>query len=207
MQTELDTLKDIKNILERSGRFISLSGFSGISAGACALLGAFFGYDAIKKYYLSQDYTYIPPTVLRNQLILIASITLVAAVGLAFLFSYLKSKKQNIAIWNNATKNLLWFTLLPMAVGGILILKLITINAYVYVGAISLLFYGLALITGSKYTLGHVRYLGYACIVLGIFNLWFPLHSITFWALGFGVCHIIYGLLMWWFEERKQASS
>ncbi len=35
----LETLQDIKRMMERSSRFISLSGWSGISAGICALLG------------------------------------------------------------------------------------------------------------------------------------------------------------------------
>jgi predicted lysophospholipase L1 biosynthesis ABC-type transport system permease subunit len=39
-QQSLETLQDIKRMMERSSRFISLSGLSGISAGICALAGA-----------------------------------------------------------------------------------------------------------------------------------------------------------------------
>src|SRR5881398_1011059 len=43
----LDTLKDIKRMMERSSRFISLSGLSGIAAGVCALVGAWLANNVI----------------------------------------------------------------------------------------------------------------------------------------------------------------
>ncbi len=43
----LETLKDIKQMMERSSRFISLSGLSGIAAGICALVGAWLAYTVI----------------------------------------------------------------------------------------------------------------------------------------------------------------
>jgi len=37
--THLDTLQDIRKMMQRSSRFISLSGLSGIAAGIWALIG------------------------------------------------------------------------------------------------------------------------------------------------------------------------
>ena len=42
-------LHDIKQMMERSSRFISLSGLSGIAAGVCALVGAWFAGDVVNK--------------------------------------------------------------------------------------------------------------------------------------------------------------
>jgi hypothetical protein len=63
-------------------------------------------------------------------------------------------------------------------------------------------FYGLALVNASKYTLTDIRYLGITEIILGILNIFFLRRGLYFWALGFGVLHIIYGLVMWWKYER-----
>ena len=65
-----------------------------------------------------------------------------------------------------------------------------------------LLFYGLALVNASKYTLGEVRYLGYGQLALGIMCLWYTGYGLYFWAMGFGILHIIYGVLMWYKYER-----
>jgi hypothetical protein len=65
-----------------------------------------------------------------------------------------------------------------------------------------LLFYGLALINASRYTLGEIRYLGCCELILGIISLWVPGYGLIFWAAGFGVLHIIYGIIMWWKYER-----
>jgi hypothetical protein len=68
-----------------------------------------------------------------------------------------------------------------------------------------LIFYGLALVNASKYTLKEVRYLGYGQMILGIINLWFIGYGIFFWAIGFGVLHILYGTMMWWKYEKPGA--
>jgi hypothetical protein len=66
-------------------------------------------------------------------------------------------------------------------------------------------FYGLALVNGSKYTLSDIRYLGFSEIVLGLAATQFIGYGLYFWAVGFGVLHIIYGFIMWWKNERKPA--
>ena len=67
---------------------------------------------------------------------------------------------------------------------------------------VSLIFYGLALINGSRYTIGEVRYLGYTELAAGLLSLWLPEWGLALWALGFGLLHIIYGIAMWWKYER-----
>ncbi len=96
----------------------------------------------------------------------------------------------------------MWNTLVPMVVGGIVVLRMLDLKYYLLIAPCCLLFYGLALVNGSKYTLGEVRYLGYCEIILGVFNLWIPGYGLIFWATGFGLLHIIYGTMMWWKYER-----
>jgi hypothetical protein len=201
---DLDTLQDIKRMMERSSRFISLSGWSGISAGVCALIGAGFAQKSI-QHYLQVDYltNSAYPFRLRIELTMIAIFTFFSALLLATFFTYLKSRKEGVAIWGSTARRLMWNTSLPMLIGGFFIWRLIDLKQYELLAPASLIFYGLALVNGSKYTMGEVRWLGYGQLLLGIINLWVTHEDILFWALGFGLLHIIYGGSMWWKYDRK----
>jgi hypothetical protein len=201
---ELEAIQDIRRMMERSSRFISLSGWSGISAGICALTGAGFAQKSIQHYY-NVDYlrNSAQPFMLKIELLLIALFTFTAALILATFFTYLKSRKEGVAIWGSAARRLLWNTLIPLVAGGFVIWRLIDLKYYELLAPASLIFYGLALVNGSKYTMGEVRWLGYGEIVLGILNLWILHEEILFWSLGFGILHIIYGAAMWWKYDRQ----
>jgi uncharacterized membrane protein YjjP (DUF1212 family) len=197
-QQNLEALQDIRKMMDRSSRFISLSGWSGIVAGLIALGGVWF---ANKKLSASYD----DPGALQTDLLTIAAIVFVAAFISAIGLTFIKSRKQGVAFWGSSAKRLIWNTLLPMIAGGILIWRMVELQQYALVPAASLIFYGLALINGSKYTLGEVRFLGYAELLTGIIGLFFPGDAIYFWAFGFGILHIIYGVAMWWKYERREA--
>lgn len=208
----LDTLQDIKKMMERSSRFISLSGLSGIAAGICALVGAWFAkgiidanrfsYVDLKHIGRGDDDTITIGDWMGNQLFQVAVITFIAAFVLAFIFTYLRSKKTGTPIWGTTARRLMINVMVPMIAGGIYLLKLLENGTYGYIAPGCLLFYGLAVLNASKYTLPETRFLGYGQILLGIISLWYIGYGIYFWALGFGVLHIIYGIFMWWKYER-----
>jgi hypothetical protein len=193
-QKSLQELQQIKNMMERSSKFISLSGLSGISAGICALLGAWFASQKIGSYESIDT--------LQNDLLLIALITFVVAFITAFLFTYLRSKKTGMPLWGTTTLRLFWNTFIPLAVAGLFLFRSMQLGHYELIAPGCLIFYGLALVNASKYTLGEVRYLGYGQIILGIINLWMIGYGLYFWAAGFGFLHIIYGILMWYKYEH-----
>lgn len=197
-QTALEQLQHIRTMMDKSSRFISLSGWSGISAGTCAIAGAIYAYFQIDHYY-TYDYAegLAKPHALFIRLSVVAAVVFIMAALLAIFFTYQKSKKDGTPLWGEVSQRLLWNTGLPIAAGGIFILKMISQNCYDYVAAACLLFYGLGLINGSKYTLGEVRFLGYAQVLLGLLSLFYVRQGLFFWALGFGVCHIVYGIMMW----------
>ena len=211
MDTKLsgsDALHDIRSMMERSSRFISLSGWSGIAAGSCALIGSWFGQLRIRAYN-NYGYGQADPCVdcLKNDLISIAAAVFITALLSAFFFTFLRSKKDGVAIWGTASRRLLWNTFIPFSVGAVFIGKLMELQLFEIVPAASLIFYGLALLNGSRYTLGEVRWLGYAEIITGLACLWFPQKGIYFWGFGFGVLHIIYGYSMWWKYERQETGK
>jgi hypothetical protein len=207
-QASLQTLQDIKKMMERSSRFISLSGWSGISAGLCALAGAFVAHEKIKAAgsgtELLRDEYVVPlrGISLINELVLVAAIVFIAAFVSAFFFTYMRSKKNNLPLWDPVSRRLMWNVVIPLGAGGACIIKILQAGAFGLVAPLCLVFYGLALLNASKYTLGEIRYLAFGQLILGIICLWMPGYGLYFWAVGFGVLHIVYGILMWWKYER-----
>lgn len=216
-QNHQEDLQHIKLMMERSSRFISLSGLSGIAAGVCALVGAYFARNVIinSNSLVAENYNYNNEVArnasrntnlidfMGNQLFLIAIVTFIAAFALSFIFTYLRSKKTKTPLWGNTSRRLFINVMIPMIAGGIYLLKLIEHEAYGLIAPGCLIFYGLALVNASKYTLGEVRYLGYLQIILGLTSLCFIGYGLYFWAIGFGILHIVYGIFMWNKYERE----
>ena len=186
--------------MDKSSQFISLSGLSGIMAGIYALAGAFF-----IKYIDGLDYGYVIVDSYAFRLIIgVAVIVLVLSVGTAILLTYQKAKKHGDTIWNSTSKRLAANFLIPLLTGGVFALLLIKNHYYGLIAPITLIFYGMACVNASKYTLRDVRYLGLTVIVIGLIATYFMGYGLEFWALGFGVCHILYGSIMYFKYDRKQ---
>jgi hypothetical protein len=179
----LKDLNEIKDLMNKSSRFISLSGLSGVLAGIYALVGAYIAYGII---YLRQS-----PTDDYNSIVLYKD-EIKQLFTVAFIVLTLSILTGITLSWKKAQKNFL----IPLATGGFVVLFMIEKDVYLYVAPMTLIFYGLSLVNASKYTLGYVRYLGVSIILIGLVSSWFLSFGLFFWALGFGICHIIYGILM-----------
>ena len=203
-QRSLQELQQIKTMMERSSKFISLSGLSGIAAGITALIAAWIAYPKIKCLMFGDcsSLSNANPAKLENDLLYLAIITFTVAFITAFLFTWYRSKKTGVPLWGNIAYRLFWNTAIPLFAGGLFLLRSMDLGHYELVAPGCLIFYGLALINASKYTLGEIRYLGYGELLLGIINLWMIGYGLYFWAAGFGILHIIYGTLMWYKYER-----
>jgi hypothetical protein len=203
-----DTLSEIRNLMQRSSRFISLSGLSGIAAGCWALLGCYFAYDWIYEYYVNYNingYSEKAFHQLKFSMVFLAGGVLAAALLSAFYFTWRMATKNQLPIWDRTARLLTINMLIPLITGGLFILALLQYNEWRFVGPLSLIFYGLALVNGSKYTVSDIRYLGISEIILGLLNTQFISYGLYFWAIGFGLLHIIYGFIMWWRNERTVA--
>ena len=133
----------------------------------------------------------------------LAAAVFVAAFLTAFYFTWRKSNKQGVSLWNHTSRRLLWNMVIPLVAGGLFILGMLQYDDWRFVAPACLIFYGLALVNASKYTLTDIRYLGYCEIIVGVINMQWIGYGLYFWALGFGVLHIIYGVVMWWKYERS----
>jgi predicted lysophospholipase L1 biosynthesis ABC-type transport system permease subunit len=207
----LQTLTEIRSLMERSSKFLSLSGLSGISAGVVALLGAGVAYARLQNNNLSLM-SYERITRLNgaarqdmvNFLILDGAIVLIAAVLLGILFTVRKARRQKHGVWNSISKRLLWALSIPLVTGGIFCLALIRFNLIWLTFPTTLIFYGMALYSGSKFTVRDVEYLGLSEILLGLVALFWTGYSLLTWAVGFGVLHIVYGTVMYLKYERDE---
>ncbi len=193
----LEDIKDIKDIMNRSSRFISLSGWAGVFAGIIALAGVYVAYKIV---YAGQNYLAYRQTIITSEtlvhLLLIALATLLLAFLSVLFFTRKKAIKNNQKLWDHQSKRLVINLLIPLVAGGLLCLILLSKGFIGLIAPLTLLFYGLALINASKYTLSEIRSLGVIEVVLGLTATFFIGYGLLFWALGFGLLHIIYGIFM-----------
>jgi len=192
-------LASIRTMMERSAKFLSLSGLSGVLAGVYALIGAIAAYF-IAQYPISPlgfrvDSVNAGTTLYK--LIFIALVVLVASISTGLWLSGRKAKKSGAALWSQTSQKLVVNLSIPLVTGGIFILIMLYTGHYGLAAPASLIFYGLALINASVNTYDEIRYLGYSEILLGLISATFPGYGLIFWALGFGVLHIIYGGIMY----------
>lgn len=205
----LDDLKEIRSIMDKSTRFISLSGMSGVMAGIYALIGSAVGYMVIKNarlngYTDTLDRLFNTPWD-RNpslQILVIAAVVLFMAVITAFFLTKMKATKHKQQVWNTQSIRLVLNFLAPLTIGGLFTLVLIQYKLVGLIAPAMLVFYGLACMNAAKYTLGTVKYLGLTCAILGLINTQFIGYGLYFWAAGFGLCHIIYGTVMYYKYDR-----
>lgn len=196
-QKYVEDLREIRDIMNRSSRFISLSGLSGISAGIFALIGAIVAYKTVYVHQGQLDYnTIVISSESIAKLMKIGALTLLCAMGAGILFTKRTVEKKQQKLWNYQTKRLLINLAIPLLTGGTLCLMLLFQGFLGLIAPLTLVFYGLSLVNASKYTLGEVRSLGLAEIALGLLGTYFIGFGLLFWAIGFGVLHIIYGVVM-----------
>ena len=196
----LQDISDIKNMMNKSSQFISLSGMAGIMAGVYALIGAYIAHELIEN---NDNYIITLESTTFKLILLIAFSVLILSVITALVLTFAKAKKGGETVWNSSSKRLLANFLIPLITGGIFGLLLLRNGSYGLIAPVTLIFYGLACVNASKYTLRDVRYLGITIIVLGLLATEFSGYALQFWALGFGVCHIIYGSMMYYKYDRN----
>ncbi|HTB51420.1 MAG TPA: hypothetical protein VK718_01500 [Ferruginibacter sp.] len=203
-QDHLETITEIRSLMERSSRFISLSGLSGVFAGVFALIGATIAYIHLNLSLTDTGYYHSAESTadFYSFFIINAGCVLAASLATGIFLTVRKAKRAEQSIWDNTAKRLLINLFIPLAAGGIFCLALLYHGEVGLVAPATLLFYGLALINASKYTLSDIRYLGICEIILGLMAAFNIGYGLIFWALGFGVLHIFYGAMMYFKYEK-----
>ena len=215
-EEQLGHLSEIRNLMEKSSRFLSLSGLTGVFAGVYALVGAYLVYSdfhIISSDTASVTYSEFIKTansgtdsvILKIQsLFTIGAIVLVLSLVTGYIFTSRKAKKQNLNVWDSTTKRMVVSLSIPLIAGGIFCLILIKHEVVGLIAPATLIFYGLALLNASKYTFNDIKYLGVLEIILGLVSAYYIGRGLLFWAVGFGVLHIVYGTVMYFKYDQKK---
>ena len=203
-KSKLKDITEIRDMMERSTRFLSLSGLAGVFAGLVAIVAALTAF-----YYLGYDVRYFDPQTYFSQelymktineytgLLILGILTLIIAIGGSVIFSTRKAKKKGLQVWNAAGKRMVINLFIPLVAGGIFLLIMLYHNLVFLIAPITLIFYGLGLINASKYTLKETKYLGLSEVILGLAASLFIGYGMIFWTIGFGLLHIVYGIWMY----------
>jgi hypothetical protein len=213
----LAQLTEIRAIMERSSRFLSLSGLSGLGAGVVALAGAAAGHFYLESHYPNEygaaGYGHlVASTAAERQaalpfLLLLAGSMIGLTLLVAFFFTRRRTHNSGQTLWSGPARRVATALAVPLVAGGLFSLRLYLGGDAGMVVPALLVFYGLALLNASKYTLDEIRWLGLTNIMLGLLAMLQPGWGLVYFALGFGLGHIGYGLLMYNRYERPGAAG
>jgi hypothetical protein len=200
---QLQQIREIRSMMERSSRFISLSGLSGVFAGFFALAGA-AAFHIFINNKLNYGYAVLAGRVnidilpsLITFCILDATAVIIASLAFAIFFTTRKAKSVGQKIWDSTAQRLVINLAIPLVAGGLYCVVLLKYGWFGLIAPTTLVFYGLALLNASKYTLQEIQWLGISEVILGLVGCFFIGYGITLWAFGFGILHIVYGLIMY----------
>lgn len=198
MEKEQDYIRDIaaiRTMMERSSKFLSLSGWAGILAGIYALIGAYIAYAYFKfnpaEVVYNSTATVFPELL---NVIVLATVLLLLSIGTAIFLSYKRARKRTEPLWNATARRMVVGTAMPLVTGGVLILVFVSYRLIGLLAPLTLLFYGLALFSAGNYTYKEVRFLGIILVLLGLIGTCFIEYGLLLWAIGFGLMHIVYGI-------------
>lgn len=208
-EEQLNAIKDIRTLMERSSRFLSLSGLAGVIIGILAftcILSAYFylGFSPTQSRYY--DLVKDVNGEFNSSVLLFAfadfGIVLIASLSTGIIMSMRKAKKQGLIIWDATAKRMLVNFFIPLFTGGFFCLILLYHQQVALIVPTTLIFYGLALLNASKYTINEIRYLGIIIILTGLLASIFIDYGLLLWAFGFGLLHIVYGITIYFKYEK-----
>jgi uncharacterized membrane protein YidH (DUF202 family) len=197
-------INSIRTLMERSTKFISLSGLAGVMAGVYALAGAGIAY---KLLYMNSSDFHSDNNTVHAQLFILALVVLVLSIATCIWLTTRKAKRKGKSVWNQSSSLLLKSGGLPLLAGGCFVLVLFIQGHFSIIAPGCLLFYGLSLVSAAQYTYSDVKWLGLCQIGLGLLATLIPVYGLLFWAFGFGVLHILYGSIMYFKYDRENSAN
>lgn len=207
----LEDLTHIRSMMERSSRFLSLSGLSGVFAGIYAIIGAAIVYFDFRAGSLTYS-DYVRSTAGGEDqskklvfLVAVAVLVLLASLVTGYLFTSRKAKKQGLKVWDKSARHMMYNLFIPLFAGGTLCIVMMVHGLLGMVAPLTLIFYGLGLYSCSKYSFVELKYLGISEVLLGIVAAYFYGKGLFFWTIGFGLLHIVYGALMYFKYEKPRS--
>ena len=202
-EEQLAAIQEMRNMMDQATRFKLISGLSGMIAGILSLLSLYviyimsgispFEVEALERVWRGSN-----P-------ILISCIFIslfVACMGLGLYMSRRNARQAGKNAWDGSAKRLVFSLLIPVLTGGVFSMLLIQLGLVSLFAPVTLLFYGMGLLSASKFTLDAVRTVGLIFIGLGLLATGILSYGLLIWTLGFGLVHIVYGFIIYVKYER-----
>lgn len=200
-------IKVIHEMMERSSRFLHISGFAGVVAGIIALLAAWITHDQLSFKPDSFNYDYTKMGDNPWNILLLGLGTLILSFGLGFMLARRNARKHGASSWTATSRKMLSYFATPLLAGG-LVIVFFWFKGWVAMAApLSLIFYGLGLLHASHFTLTDIKYLGSIEVILGLAAIIWVQYSVFIWGFGFGIVHIGYGMYIYFQYERMTSQA
>ncbi len=200
---QLAAILEMRDMMQRSSRFLSLSGLAGVLVGFVAILGVGVVYYLLEIPFGSTGYLmYLEKALVANDtalknIIFICVMVLIFSLMIGTLMAIRNAKRKGLSIVDNTTKRLVINMFIPLMVGGIFIVALLMQHSFSFILPSMLIFYGMALLNASKYSIEDIRYLGLIEMFLGLLTMFFLDQALIIWGFGFGILHMIYGVILY----------
>ena len=182
-----ENLRVIRQLMERSTKYSTFSGFSGVLAGAASIVGC------LVTGWLAKTYT--DPAAFRSAFLLTWSLVIVFAVGADYLLTKRRAARVGKRILSRLGKQMLIASAPGLGTGALLTLYFLQRNLLTDIYAFWMLCYGVAVCAVGLFSQREVSYLGAAFLLAGALTLLFLPHlGLLMMALAFGGFHILYGI-------------
>ena len=207
-----EDLASIRDMMEKSSKFSNLSGISIFFTGFLTIIAASLIYFDLGFSYSDIEISY--SQLIKNEgnqedldkkirlLIIFAGIVLTISLLVLYVTASRKTSKEGINLFNPTFKRALKSLFIPILSGGIFSFFLIHHQMYGLVAPATLIFYGLGLISASKFSYDELELLGFVELFLGVVSSYFMGEGLLFWVIGFGLAHIVFGLYLYFKYDK-----
>ena len=201
MNKQIEDIKAIREMMEKSSKFTSINGLSLIFAGVFAVAGGWYARNLQRIHNYDAEALILP-------LLGVALVILMLAMSTISIFSYRKATKNNQPLFSSTTKRAVYNLFIPLVAGGLFSLLLLLRGDVAIVAPLTLIFYGLSLVNASKFTFSEIHILGILQVVIGLLATVFLYNGMVFWIIGFGFLHIIFGVIIYLkYDLKKKRAS
>lgn len=192
-----ESLNHIREMMSKSGKFRSLSGYAVICAGILTIVFsvAFCTLYDINPYNLNYDNLRLLPEEHYSTALLFAMLLLGMSVVAGLIFTKISANKRSEKLSGPGGRNFIYNITIPMGFALIFCFLLFGTHPDLVL-PVSLILYGLTLFNAGKFTHGALRYLGISQMFLSLICLGLMQYHILIWTFGFGIVHIAFGLYM-----------
>jgi hypothetical protein len=202
-EEQLAAIQEMRNLMDRASRFRSISGLSAMVAGLLAILCVVF-VSQLTDVQLTESASFerMLGTKFATEVQLSFLVLLLISICFGIYLAARNAQATGQAAWDSVAKRLALHLAIPLVTGGVFSMLLAQLGLLGLIPASTLLFYGLALVNASHYTLDAVRLLGLVEIGLGLLATAIVPFGLVFWLTGFGLMHVGFGLYIYLKYER-----